>query len=269
MKTAFICYETYDLNFVEQLVADLDRRKISCWYDVRDLSIGEAREVEIQKAIQNCEHVLIILSGKSVSSKPVLFELSYAKVEKKPITPILIEDCNIPKQLAQIKCIDFRSNYQKGLKQVIDQLFLGGQLQKDDIDRTESSTDKIKSSIQVENRESFKPGNRINQSKNIEIKDAKVQGDVFIGEKHTGTDSAERAFQVKPVIQIITISIGLVGIGFPIWWFLNNSSKDVVAYLFLILIIVLSILITLIGVLVPDQLVKIILSVLGSKKSDG
>ncbi len=266
MKTAFICYETQDLGFAERLVADLDKRKVISWLDVRELSGSEVRDVEIPRAIQRNECFLIILSKNSANSKQVLFEFAYAKVDNKVIIPILIEDCIIPKQLQRGTWIDFRSNYQNGLEQVIECLASQETLSKADADH-EVVQPKPKELLSgVVDRKTSELKNVLDQSKSIELRESRVVGDVFIGEKQTNTEAPERVFQVKPLIQIITISIGLIGIGFPIWWFLNNSSKDVLGYLLPLLIVVLSIVITLIGILAPDQLVKIIMAALGSKK---
>lgn len=266
MKTVFVCYESQDWDFVKMLVADLSRRNTSYWLDVKEVAKREVRDLEIQKAIQSCACFLMVISKNSIDSKQVMFELAYARMENKAIIPVLIDDCNIPRQLQQEDYIDFRNHYLNGLKKVLERFANREALSKDDNDNLSRLENIEVTTLLTENRMVSDSRNIHDQSKNIELRDTRVVGDVFIGEKHVKTDSPGSNFPAKPLIQIVTITIGLIGIGFPIWWFLNHSSKDVLGYLLPSLIVVLSILITLIGILAPDQLVKIILYALGFKK---
>lgn len=70
-----------------------------------------------------------MVSQSSIQSNNVMDEIAYALEERKLIIPLLVEDCRIPFRLRRLQYIDFRSQYQDGIQNLLRSLTSGGQLE--------------------------------------------------------------------------------------------------------------------------------------------
>jgi type I restriction enzyme M protein len=77
-KRVFISYSSDDEVFARQLLADLKRRRIHCWFAPEDLKIGARIRPAIDEAIQKHDKVLLILSKHSIESAWVEQEVETA-----------------------------------------------------------------------------------------------------------------------------------------------------------------------------------------------
>jgi hypothetical protein len=118
----FISYSRDDVNLAVRLKADLESRQVSTWRDVDDIPAGASWDNEIQKAINDCSHVLLIVTPRSVYSPNVADELSYARDKKKPILPLIFEEASLPLRIHRAQAIDFREDYGTAFSTLIDQL---------------------------------------------------------------------------------------------------------------------------------------------------
>lgn len=114
----FVSYSRKDSEFVKKLVKELRDAKASLWLD-SDLEPGVLWDSAIEKALNNCEGLLIILSEDSVSSINVQDEISFALDERKIIIPVLIKNCTIPFRIRRLQYIDLFSNYTFGLSKLM------------------------------------------------------------------------------------------------------------------------------------------------------
>ncbi len=73
--TCFISYNSHDKEFAERIYCDLQDVGIRCWLDSKDMKIGDRIDVQINKAIQVSDKVLLILSEASVNSEWVKREI--------------------------------------------------------------------------------------------------------------------------------------------------------------------------------------------------
>jgi photosystem II stability/assembly factor-like uncharacterized protein len=69
--------------------------------------------------------MLVILSPASVESDDVMDEVSFALEGAKTIIPILFKDCPIPFRLRRVQYIDFRRDYERGLREIVRALGAG------------------------------------------------------------------------------------------------------------------------------------------------
>src|SRR5436309_3569406 len=76
--SCFISHSTKDVEFVEQLHADLQSKGVRCWYAPEDLKIGDKFRFEFDRAIRLYEKLLIVLSEHSVQSNWVETEVETA-----------------------------------------------------------------------------------------------------------------------------------------------------------------------------------------------
>ena len=89
------------------------------WLDQLDIHPGERWDRAVEEALRNSERILLILSPSSVSSDNVLDEVSFALETNKTIIPVLYLDCAIPFRLRRLQYIDFRTDYDRGLKELL------------------------------------------------------------------------------------------------------------------------------------------------------
>ena len=61
----------------------------------------------------------MILSPSSVSSTNVEDEVAFALEEHKTVIPVLYRDCKVPFQLRPFQYVDFRTDYDRGLKTLL------------------------------------------------------------------------------------------------------------------------------------------------------
>ena len=90
----------------------------SIWLDKLDIRPGEDWDESIARGLAECGRMVLVLSPTSVASDNVLDEVGYALSKKKPIIPILLQDCEVPYRLHRIHYIDFRESYDDGFKEL-------------------------------------------------------------------------------------------------------------------------------------------------------
>lgn len=121
-RSTFISYARADGEFVLRLAEELRAKGVSLWLDQLDISAGEPWEESIERALEECESVLLVLSPVSVKSENVKDEISYALGEKKKILPLMYQSCKIPLRLNRLHYVDFTGAYEKGFRSLLKEL---------------------------------------------------------------------------------------------------------------------------------------------------
>lgn len=119
MKNVFLSYSRLDKKFASKLVNDLHKNQILVWHDQTDIKPGSLWDNEIEKALENSDTFIVVISNNSINSKNVLDEISYAIEENKEIIPIKISNCNIPLRMRRFQFLDFESDYKQGFTSLI------------------------------------------------------------------------------------------------------------------------------------------------------
>jgi hypothetical protein len=123
----FISYSHQDKEFVEKLAAHLVKNNAHVWVDTWELNVGDSIIFKVQEAIQSASALLVVLSNASVQSEWCKKELSAGLMreleEKKVLVlPIRLDDCEIPLFLREKMYADFRTNFDVGLKAVVESI---------------------------------------------------------------------------------------------------------------------------------------------------
>lgn len=116
---AFVSYSRADTDFVLRLCQDLRAAGASIWLDKLDIHPGEDWDEAIGRGLSECGRMVVVLSPKSVASQNALDEIGYALSKKKPIIPVLYQDCEVPYRLNRIQYVDFRTAYDDPLKSLL------------------------------------------------------------------------------------------------------------------------------------------------------
>jgi tetratricopeptide (TPR) repeat protein len=106
----FVCYAREDKDFVLDLAEKLKHQGVSVWLDQWEIPPGANWSRTIEKALNECTHLLVVLSPPAVESDEVEAEWYEALDEKKVVVPILYQSCQMPVRLKRIQYIDFTSN---------------------------------------------------------------------------------------------------------------------------------------------------------------
>lgn len=110
-RVVFTSYSRHDEAFVKRLIRDLqpdlDKSSITLWLDQFHIRPGHDWDTEIEKTLESAPAMLLVLSERSVESKNVKDEWSYFLEQRKPIIPVLKEDCRVPFRLRTLHFIDF------------------------------------------------------------------------------------------------------------------------------------------------------------------
>ena len=121
----FISYSSTDKEFVDKFAVQLVQKKVPVWLDRWELRAGDSLITKIQEAVAGASALLVILSKASVASEWCTKELNAGLMreldEKRVVVvPILLEDCDMPIFLKEKLYADFRTDFDDGLKTVIE-----------------------------------------------------------------------------------------------------------------------------------------------------
>lgn len=127
MATIFLSHSNLDRDIAYQIYLELKQNGVYCWIDKAEIKPGESLIYKIQDAINRMDYLGAILTPNSVTSKWVMEELNMAlmkqiNIGRVYVIPLLIKDCNMPGFLLDKKYIDFRSDFDKGMIELINYL---------------------------------------------------------------------------------------------------------------------------------------------------
>jgi tetratricopeptide (TPR) repeat protein len=89
--TTFISYSRRNETFVRRLYNDLMAAGVRPWLDVYNIPPGAIWDDEIQRGLNQCSHVVIVLSAAAVASRNVHAEWNYADSVGKMLIPVIYE----------------------------------------------------------------------------------------------------------------------------------------------------------------------------------
>lgn len=121
----FISYSHQDKDFVDQLAAQLVRNRVYVWLDRWELHVGDSITSRVEDAITSASALLVILSKSSVESSWCRREINSGLIRELEerrvvVLPVLVEDCAIPLFLRDKIYADFRTDFDDGLRTVLE-----------------------------------------------------------------------------------------------------------------------------------------------------
>lgn len=125
MIRIFLSYTSADEAFVDRLSTDLGSYSVNIFYAKWNIKVGDSIVDKINQGLSSHDNLVVILSRASVRSKWVKRELNSSLMRQLKdrairILPVLMEECDIPPLLADIKYADFRLDYNKGFTSLLD-----------------------------------------------------------------------------------------------------------------------------------------------------
>lgn len=123
MKHFFISYSRVDSAFVIQLVRDLDKRGIHVWLDRLDIPPGANWDTEIEKALDQCKSLIVVLSAVSAKSENLKNEVGAALERGKQVVPIIVaKGAVVPLMINRLQREDFTGDYTQALDKLVHRL---------------------------------------------------------------------------------------------------------------------------------------------------
>ncbi len=116
-RWTFISYSRQDKDFALELARELKSAGYLVWLDQLDIPAGARWDDEVERALQESEIFLIILTPASVSSENVKDEVGYAIDNGKRVLPVLLKECTVPLRLRRFQYVDFtKTEFNEGIK---------------------------------------------------------------------------------------------------------------------------------------------------------
>lgn len=121
MAKLFISHSWENKPVARKLTEDLGRSH-EVWIDHVELHGGDPLLLEIQRAIENCDSLILLWSAPAKASRWVTMEWEAALIEAKPLIPCRLDDAELELFLRRLLWIDFRGSYDTGLSKLRDSL---------------------------------------------------------------------------------------------------------------------------------------------------
>jgi tetratricopeptide (TPR) repeat protein len=116
---AFVSHATQDDAFTQRIEADLGRAGVRVWTDHASLRHQGPLLQALQDAILASRYVLLVWSASAEASRYVGAEWYFAWNRGIVIVPCVIDDTPLPLGLGGMLYCDFRTEYAKGLHQLV------------------------------------------------------------------------------------------------------------------------------------------------------
>ena len=121
-KNIFVSYSRREVGFIDDLVRNLEQVGHEVWLDYRNLIPGKPWQDQIYEGIHSADVILLVISKASISSQNVEVEWHRVIEQKKRIILRVFEAVRLPRELEKYEWVDFRGNYQVGLKELLSQI---------------------------------------------------------------------------------------------------------------------------------------------------
>jgi len=122
-RKTFLSYTRANKDFAIRLAKELKSEGFPIWLDTLDIPPGARWDVEVEKALVDCDIFMVIITQASSTSENVLDEIGYAIDTGKRLLPVLLEKSNIPLRLRRFQYVDFTDkNFDDGVQSAKDLL---------------------------------------------------------------------------------------------------------------------------------------------------
>ncbi|MEO8355077.1 MAG: SUMF1/EgtB/PvdO family nonheme iron enzyme [Chloroflexota bacterium] len=148
-RRTFLSYSRVNKDFAIKLAKELKAEGLPVWLDQLDIPPGSRWDVEVEKALVECDIFMVIITRASSTSENVLDEIGYAIDNGKRMLPVLLEKSNIPLRLRRFQYVDFTDkNFDDGVQSAKE--LLRNLIAQPTIPRKELLEDTPDSSAQIE-----------------------------------------------------------------------------------------------------------------------
>jgi hypothetical protein len=116
-KSVFLCHSALDKGKVRMVNDDLRHFGVKTWLDENNIKVGDSTVGKISDGLKSSQFMVVFLSLWA-RREWQSFLARQLKGNLITILPVLLDDCEIPDIISDLKYADFRTNYQDGFKQL-------------------------------------------------------------------------------------------------------------------------------------------------------
>ncbi|MBZ0284801.1 MAG: TIR domain-containing protein [Anaerolineae bacterium] len=118
----FFSHSTQDDDFATRLAKDLRQATFETWVDHENIPAAAEWDVAIQNALNVCDVLILVITRKSTESRECSREWNYV-LNRTPVIPVILEKgLELPYRLSLNQWVDFTSNYETALGQLLEAL---------------------------------------------------------------------------------------------------------------------------------------------------
>lgn len=121
-ESHFLSYSRADERFALRLANDLRAQGVSIFVDQWDIRPSEHWDRAIERAVDCCRGLVVVVSPRSIASDNVMDEISFAIEKRKAVLPVMIEKCVLPLRITRMHVIDGTGSYETALQQCLAEL---------------------------------------------------------------------------------------------------------------------------------------------------
>lgn len=127
-RRVFVCHATEDKPSARRLATHIRQAGADVWLDEWEIKVGDSIVEKINAGISGATHLLLLLSATSVQKPWVRRELSSALMRQLSsnsvrVLPVLIDTCEVPALLSDIRYADFRNHDDAACEQIVRAVF--------------------------------------------------------------------------------------------------------------------------------------------------
>jgi len=127
-RKVFVCHATEDKPTARRIAAYMRQAGAEVWLDEWEINVGDSIVERINEGLSGATHMLLLLSATSVQKPWVRREFSSALMRQLSshsvrVLPVLLESCEIPAILSDIRYADFRDNDDTAYKELSRAIF--------------------------------------------------------------------------------------------------------------------------------------------------
>jgi len=115
----FISYARVDSAFVDWLADQLETHGHPIWLDRHDIQPGDVWDDRIDEGLRACKSMILVMTPAAMASDTVSSEWKFALDQGKPLIPLLFQDCDRHFRLVKLQYIDFRTDRNNALDELI------------------------------------------------------------------------------------------------------------------------------------------------------
>lgn len=119
--TVYVNYSSTDEEAAQQIAADLERSGLAVWLHETQLD-QTAWASGVHPALKECARMVLVLSGFAAHDSGVSEAWQFFKAQRKPIVIAQVEEAAPPDPIRRSPRFDFRSDYKRSLRQMLDAL---------------------------------------------------------------------------------------------------------------------------------------------------
>lgn len=115
----FISHSHADNDVAQEINQGLRAAGFQTWFDVDDIDPAQKWAQAIERAVENCGALLVVMSRSARASEWVENEILFAQMLKKPVFVVLTDDVRPPIYVMNTQHINYRAQPQAALRRLV------------------------------------------------------------------------------------------------------------------------------------------------------